>query len=152
MKSSEPIRHKTKKDHQEELQTKYIQLQLMKQQLKALVEERNIIMERVNEMVISIDALQTLDSVKKEDEMWSSIGSSTFVRSDIKDTENVLVSIGAGIVVKETRARAIEILDGRMNELKKIDSEFIAEITKFAQAIEILEPEVEKLAEEHSRG
>lgn len=141
---------KSEKDKREELQTKYIQLQLMKQQLKALVEERNIIIERVNELNTSIDALQKLEGVKKEDEMWSSVGSSTFVKSDIKDTENVLVSIGAGIVVKETRTRAIEILDERLNELKKIDTEFLSEIAKFAQAIEILEPQVEKLAEEQA--
>ncbi len=139
---------KSKEEGREELQTKYIQLQLLKQQFKELAEQRNNVVERMSELAASVDALQKMNSVTKGSEIWSSIGSSAFVRADIKDTENVLVGIGAGIVVKSTRARSTEIINSRLEELKKIDHELLTEITRFAQAIQVLEPQVEKLAEE----
>ena len=137
-----------KKHDQQELQTKYIQLQLLKQQLKEMIETRNTLVERMKELLVSTDALEKLGGVKKGEEIWSSIGSSAFVKSDIKDTENVLVGVGSGIVIKETRPKAIEILQARIGELKKIDQELISELTKFAQAIEMLEPQVEQLMHE----
>jgi prefoldin alpha subunit len=146
-KSAQP---KPKKDKKEELQTKYIQLQLLKQQFQELAETRNTLLERMSDITTSIDALQKLDSIKKGDEIWSSIGSSAFVKSDIKDTENVLVGIGAGVIVKENRARATELLESRLSELKKIEQEILTELSRFAQAIGQLEPQVEQLAHEQA--
>ncbi len=134
-----------------ELEKKYIQLQMLKQQLSAFVEEKNLLNEKVSELVVTIDALNKLGNIKQGDEMWSSLGSSAFVRSDIKDIEKVLIGIGAGIVVKEEKGKAAEILHGRLSELSKLDSEMMAEINKLGSMIAELEPEVQKLAEEESK-
>jgi prefoldin alpha subunit len=141
-----------RKSREEELQTKYIQLQVLKQQLSAFIEEKQTVDERVNELNMTVDALHKLDDVTKGGEIWSSIGSSAFVRSDIKDTEKVLIAIGAGVVVRETRERAIEILQERADALNKINNDIMTEIMKFSGAIEQLEPEVERLAQEHEAG
>jgi prefoldin alpha subunit len=140
-----------KKKQEENLQTKYIQLQLLKQQFSAFVEEKQRIDEKAGELNTTIDALHKLDDIEKGGEIWSTLGSGSFVRSDIKDTENVLVAIGAGVVAREKRERAIEILQSRLEELTKLNNDVMTEITRFAQAIAQLEAEVEKLAEKHEK-
>jgi prefoldin alpha subunit len=145
-------KEKTREERQEELQAKYLQLQLLKQQLNELAETRNSIIERAGELATSIDALQKLDKVVKGDEIWSSIGSSAFVRSDIKDTQHVLVGIGAGVVIKETGEKAVKIMEGRLQDLKNLERELLEEVAKFARAIELLEPQVEALAHEQAQG
>ena|SRR3989338_537005 len=133
-----------------ELEKKYIQLQMLRQQFNAFVEEKNLLNEKVSELVVTIDALSKLGSIKQGDEIWSSLGSGAFVRSDIKDIEKVLIGIGAGIIVKEEKNNALEILHNRLSELSGIDSEMVAEINKLGSMIAELEPEVQKLAEEES--
>lgn len=135
---------------QEEFQAKYIQLQVLKQQLAAFIEEKNVIDEKYNEMNVTIDALHKMEDVTNGEEIWSSIGSGAFVRSDIKDIEKVLVAIGAGVVVRERRERAIEILQERLDQLTNLNHEIITEATKFSRAIHQLEKEVELLAHQQS--
>lgn len=130
-----------------ELQTKYIQLQLMKQQISAFVEEKNLIDEKVSELVSAVNTLNKLKDVKKSSEIWSQLGGSVFVRSDIKDVEQVLISVGAGVVLKKQRAEAIGILQSRLEELTNLDRNIVAELRKFSEQAESLEAEVQQLAE-----
>ncbi|MFH0832974.1 MAG: prefoldin subunit alpha [Candidatus Aenigmatarchaeota archaeon] len=132
---------------EKELQRKYLQLQLFKQQLNAMAEEKAMIDERMSELFITIDAISKLGKIKQGEEIWSSLGSGAFVRSGIKDTENVLVSIGAGVVVSETKEKTMEILKSRVDELMKIDSDMVAEINKLSKEVYELESEIQQLAE-----
>jgi len=137
---------KKKEEPEQELQAKYIQYQLMKQQLAAYIEKKNAVDEQLKELNATIDALHKLESVEKGKEIWSSLGSGSFVMSDIKDTEKVMIALGAGVVAKETRERAIEILQGRLEELTKIDNELTSDMTKLANVLNALESELETLA------
>lgn len=133
---------------EKELQRKYLQLQLYKHQLNTLIEQKNSIESRVEELKMTIHALEGLEKIKKGDEMWSSVGSSAFVMSDIKDTENVLINIGAGVVIKNTRKRSAEILQSRLNEMEEVNMSLMAEIIKYSEEVSKLEPEVQRLAQQ----
>jgi prefoldin alpha subunit len=140
-----------KKHDQENLQNKYIELQLLKQQITALVEQKQQLDERFFELNTTIDALEKMGKIKGGDEIWSQIGSGTFVKSDIKDTENVLVAVGAGVVVSETRHRASEILKGRAHEIETISNEMVKQANDYLERASKLEPELEKLANQQSK-
>lgn len=146
--SKKPEKTKHAKNVQQELQEKYLELQILKQQISSFVEQKQAIDERENELSITIDALKKLGSIKKGEEMWSSIGSGAFVRSDIKDIEKVLVAVGAGVVMKESVSKAVEILESRFEELNKVGSEIVQQANVMLERINRLEPEVQKLAEE----
>lgn len=135
------------KDPRQDLQEKYIEMQILKQQISTFVEQKQAIDEKENEMNTTVEALKKLSSVKSGEEMWSSIGSGTFLRSDIKDTEKVLVAIGAGVVTKETVPRAIEVLESRLADLENLSNEIVRQANVIVERISQLEPEIEKLAE-----
>ncbi len=135
----------------EELQKKYMQLQILKKNLETLAEQKTELDERIAELTITVDAIKRLGGIKKGGEMWSSLGSGSFVRSDIKDTEKVLIGIGAGVILKKNSAEASEILDTRINELNSIDKELMAELGKYIEQIQIIEPEVQRLAEKEEK-
>jgi len=129
-----------------QLQEKYIELQILKQQVSSLIEQKHAIDERENELNVTLAALRKLDTVKKGDEMWSSIGSGAFVRSDIKDIEKVLVAIGAGLVVKESVPKSIEILELRLHEFSDINNEVVQQINTLVSRMSKLETELQKIA------
>ncbi len=131
---------------EKELQRKYMQLQVLRQQMATMLEEKVLLDEKINEVSMTIDALKKLGGVKDGEEMWSSLGSGAFVRADIKDTEKVIVGIGAGAFAKKTAADAAETLQARLEELKQLDSQFTAEINKVNRQVLMLEPEIEKAA------
>ena len=132
---------------EKEVQRKYLQLQMYKHQLNALVEEKNNIDARIGEMRMTINSLEKLTEIKKGDEIWSSLGSNAFVMSDIKNTDSVLINIGAGVVVKSTRKHSIEILQSRLDEINEVNQSLAAEILKYSEEVGKLEPEVQRLAQ-----
>ncbi len=138
---------KKSKPSQQELQEKYIELQFLKQQINSFVEQKQAVDEKENELNATIEALKALPNVKKGEEMWSPLGSGSFVRSDIKDTEKVLVAIGAGVVTKEPLPKAIEILESRAKELNEIGQQIVGQANALLERINTLEPELERLAE-----
>ena len=140
----------SKKQDRQELQEKYLELQVLKQQISNYVEQKQAVDAKINELNASIEALKALPNVKKGEEMWSSLGSGTFVRSDIKDVEKVLVAIGAGVVTRETLPKGIEILESRAKELSDINDEIIRQANTMVERINQLEPEVEEFAEQEN--
>lgn len=137
--------HVKHKPSQHELQEKYMELQMLKQQIASFVEQKQAVDEKVGEIHSTIEALNSLPKAKKGDEIWSPLGNGTFVRSDIKDIEKVLVAIGAGVVVKETLPKAMEILEGRARELSEISDEIVRQANLMVDRINKLEPELEQL-------
>ncbi len=132
---------------EKEFQRKYMHLQLYKHQLNAYAEEKGKIDNKIAELRMTVDALEKIGKINKGEEIWSPLGSSTFVMSDVKDIENVLVNIGAGVVIKSTRERSVEILQSRLDEIEDVNRSLIAEIIKYSEEIEKLEPEVQRLAQ-----
>ena len=103
----------------------------------------------MTEIATTINALEQLSAVKKGDEIWSSLGSLSFVKSDITDTDNVLVGVGAGVVLTKKREQAAEMLKERIKELDDADKRIVSEINRFGGQIEKSEKEFQKLAEKN---
>ena len=133
---------------QNELQEKYMELQSLKQQISALVEQKQAVDEKEAEIKMTIDSLKKLDTIKDGEDMWSTLGSSTFVQSGIKDRNNVLVAVGAGVVVKESVPKAIELLEERAKDIEAVGAEVVNQANTFLQRVNQLEPELQKLAEQ----
>ena len=131
-----------------EVQKKYIMLQMMKQQLNTLAEQKNLINEKITELAVSIDALKKLKDIKEGQNIMTTLGSNVFVSADIQDTENVLVNIGNGILARKNREDAINFLELRMNEIGDIDKELTSEINKYVEEIQRLEPELQRMVEQ----
>ena len=79
--------------------------------------------------------------------MWTPLGSGAFVKSTIKDTENVLVAVGAGAAVHEPRSHAINVLDERKKELETLSSEIMGKILELSEAAESIETDLNKIIE-----
>ena len=136
---------------EKDMQRKYLQMQLMKQQLNGLLEEKSILDEKRSEIMISIEATKKLGSIGKGQEIWAPLGSAAFARSDIKDTEKVMIGIGAGVVVERNKDDAVGILEQRLGELDELDHTMTAEINKFSDQITNIEIELQKAAQQENK-
>ena len=141
---------KTKEDIEKDIQEKYIQLQMLKQQATSLLEERNQLEEQVRELTLTTDAVKQIGAVKQGSEIWSSLGGGAFVRSDIKDTEHVLINVGAGVILKKDRVDALEIIEGRLQEVTQFYGMLLEEIKKYTAGISFVEESLNDLLKSYS--
>lgn len=129
----------------EKIQRKYAQLQMLKQQMSALLEQKKAIDEKLEEITNTIEALEKLGEIEKGNEIWSPFGSGAFVNSDIKDTENVFFAVAAGLVIREKRGNVIKILEQQKKELELAERKLIQEAGKYSEHANSIEKELEML-------
>src|SRR3989338_2909447 len=132
---------------QQELQEKFIQLQVMKQQAQSYLEEKQKVDSALTELTMTLEAMKKLKGAKKDNEIWPTLGSGAFITGEITDISNIMIGVGAGIVVKKSLAEATEVMEKRVADMRKVDGELMGELTGIVETIQTLEPEVEKLAE-----
>ena len=92
--------------------------------------------------------MKSMNSIKRGEEIWSSLGSGAFIKSDIKDISSVLVAVGAGVVVQESIPKAVVILESRLKDMEAVSQDVMQQAQAYIDRINKLEPEVEKLAEQ----
>src|SRR3989338_7770528 len=140
--------------NEKELQKKYMYSQILRQQATSLMEEKQMIDSRINEINITKGAITMIGELKKDNLMWSPLGSGAFIIAEVADTDKILVSAGAGTLIKTSRERAIAILDSRLKELEDADGHVSTELGKFISQIGTVDKEMKEMVEldEHRKG
>lgn len=102
-----------------EVQQKYIELQLLNQQIKKVQEQFLLFQQQLGELTSLETSLVEMRDIKKDVDMFSSLGSGIFVNSKIVDNENVLVNVGAGIIVKKSVSEAVNLVKSQIETISK---------------------------------
>jgi len=104
---------------QEELRDIVAQLEAHKRQLDALSRQAQLIDSAILEIQTTISSLNYLKESKVGTEILVSIGSDSFIRTKLENTEKVLIGVGANITVEKKVDDAIETLKSRGEDLSK---------------------------------
>jgi len=102
-----------------------IQYSTLQARLEALLKEREEIIEKIEEIS---DTLSSLEELKEGLDSLFSIGSGVYCKGSLKE-EKFLVNIGAGILLELDKKSVIEILNRRIEILKKATNEIEEEIS-----------------------
>ena len=122
----------------QEIQNKYVELQLLNQQIKQIQEQFLILQQQLTELINIETSLTELKDVKKNNEMFSPIGSGIFVSSTIKDNDLVIVNVGAGVLIEKTVDEAKKLVQSQMENINKsieIAKEQFAKASTFSEEL-----------------
>lgn len=133
-------------EQKDELQKKYLQYQILKQQITGMFQERSSIEEKAAEIKTALETLKSLNALSVDKSLWSPIGAGMFAKASLEDADNFMVSIGANVIVEETREKSIKLLTEREEEAAKLVGEMDAILAHYGKEIESLEEELQKLA------
>jgi prefoldin alpha subunit len=103
----------------EELQKTLLQLESGRRQLESLSKQGQMVESALIEVATTIKALNSFDEIKEGTEILVSLGANTFVKASLKNKDDILVGVGAGVSVEKNRADAIKALESRREELTK---------------------------------
>lgn len=128
----------------QEAQEKMMQFQLMEQTLQSIKQRQQMVMQSLEELSRSKQTIEDLKDEKPSDALIQ-IGSNNFISGSIKDSKDIFVGIGGGVVIKKTREQALEIMDSHIDEIRKAMDELIDQEQKTVMQLERLKPEIQKL-------
>jgi prefoldin alpha subunit len=129
-----------------------------KQRLEALVNELNTYqgqaevlqqqIETLNATIAELTvAMDTLDTVKGEDnkETLVPIGAGSFLITELKNTDEVIIGLGAGVAVKKKIDDAKVTIAEQKKELEDLRDKMSLDLQKITEYIMQRSPEAEEL-------
>lgn len=105
--------------------------------------------ELIQASIAEVDALfSTLDDIEGKDsvEAFVPVGAGSFVKGELKSTDEIIVSIGSGLAVKKDAAGAREIISGQKEDLKDSLDKMLANLQQVTDVVGNLQAQAEQIA------
>jgi prefoldin alpha subunit len=129
-----------------------------RQRLEELINELNmyksqadLLNQQIETLKVSISeltiALETLEELKGKEgvETFVPIGAGSFLITEIKNTEEIIVGVGAGAAIKKKVGDAQESIKNQKDELEGLLNRMMGDLQKITEIIVQKSPEAEAL-------
>jgi len=132
----------------EEIRNLAARHQELQRQAEALRQEMSMVQASISscdQTIVTINELKVASDSGKPAETMVPVGFGSYVYAEVKNTDKIIVNLGAGFSAEETAEEAIATLNRRKEQLTKILEQMNASLTKLAQGMQTLEAEAAKL-------
>lgn len=104
--------------------------------------------ELIRSSIAEVDTLvNTLDEIKDKDsiEAFVPVGAGSFVKGDLKNTDEIIISIGAGYAVKKDVEGAKEVISGQKDDLNDSLDKMLANLQQVTDIVGTLSAQAEQI-------
>ena len=133
--------------NEEEIQQKYMQFQMMQQQLEQISQHLELLNQQNAELDISINAVKELGETEVNNELLAPIADGIFFKGELKDNKKLVVNVGSNTTVEKSIPEVIKLLENQKEDLSKKMVEADALMQEFSQQAMKLYQEVEESAQ-----
>ena len=128
-------------------------LEEMVNQLNIYKNQSDILQQQIEAVQGSIAEIEILESTLKEVKDKESletlvpVGAGSFMNAEIKKTDEIIMSVGAGVAVSKTVDEAKETMSSQKEELNDSLNKMLENLQKISQIVSQLSPQAEALME-----
>lgn len=124
------------------MQQKYLELQMMDAQIKQLEKQLTTVEQQVVELQMIQKSLDELPNTKKGTDLFVPISQGIFAKAKLEENDSLLVSVGAGVVVKKTIPDAKKMLDEQLKAIKDLKANLTANMESYLMKARLIEKEI----------
>jgi prefoldin alpha subunit len=133
---------------EEEITRNLTLIEYYKQQLESIDMQLQYLQATIAEYQRAKMTVEQLTTVDENSELLIPVGAGTFVNGSLKNASNVLIGIGAGLVVEKSVNEAIVKLDERMKRLAENQEKMLSLGQKIQTDAQALSEKTQKMMEE----
>ena len=126
-------------------QEMYMEFQVLDQHIKQLQKQLEMVTHQLIELTVTSNSLDEFNNIKNEKEVFVPLSSGIFAKASIKDTSQLLVNVGANVVVKKDVAETKKLISNQIEEIKKVQKNMIDELDKMTEHAAQLEKQLQNL-------
>jgi len=132
-------------DKENKAQEIYMEFQAIEQNIKQLQRQLDVVTHQLFELASTSQSLDEFKDVGAGKEVLVPLSSGIFAKASIKNTSELLVNVGANIVVKKDVASAKKLVQNQVEEIKKIQKQTIDELEKMTSYAAQLEMKLQSM-------
>jgi prefoldin alpha subunit len=133
------------KDGREELQALMMEAEQYKRQMDSINRQMQILETTMEELRGSMYALSALEENKAGTEILVSIGSGSFIRAKLLETEKVIVGVGSALSLEKSVPEARKFFEDRVKQAQEAQEKMRKAAAETADAIQALDDEYRHL-------
>jgi len=131
-------------EDQQRLDEMVNELNIYKSQAELLQQQVEAIQASLAEVEILESTLKNIKG-KKSLETMVPVGAGSFMNAEIKKTDEIIMSVGAGVAIKKSAEEAKETLAFQKEELNNSLDKMMSNLQKISQIVAQLSPQAEEL-------
>lgn len=132
-------------DKEKKMQELYMEYQVIEQHIKQMQKQLELVTHQLIDINITNNSLDEFDKIDTKKEVFVPLSSGIFAKANIKDTSDLLVNVGANVVVKKDIASTKRLIQDQMEEIKKIQKQMVDELEKMAYHAAQIERQIQNV-------
>ncbi len=137
----------TDEQKQEEVRQKYIELQLLKQQLKQVEKQLQALAQQEVELEATRQNLDEIGMIQQGAEVLVPVASGIFMRTAAKNAQELIVNVGAGTALPKNIPEVKRILGEQVQEISKLQEDLSSQAQEMAREAQKAEQELRQMVE-----
>ena len=109
--------------NKEELQKKYLELQIIANQINQVQQQINLMQNQTLELKNLKENILNFNNIKIGSDSYAPLGSNIFVKSKIEDNKEFLVSVESNVLVAKSMDETKVLIEKQIDEIEKISYE-----------------------------
>lgn len=131
----------------EELQKKYLQLQMYEQQANQVQKHIEQMDQQAVELAQVAENLREIKDVKEGTEVLVPLAGGVFLRALLSKPDHVLVNVGASSTVQKNIDDAVALVESQLKEIMEYREETAAQLMVMVKQARAVHAELKKLAQ-----
>lgn len=137
---------KESKEKQKQFQAKYLEFQLISEQLKQLQNQLQKFEENIMEARTLKNSLDDFRKIKPGTEIFVSLSPGMFAKAKLEDNEKLRINVGSNTITTKNVEAVKKMLDKQIDEMKKVYDNTLTEIQNLAMKAGAMEKELKEIA------
>ena len=132
-------------EDQQRLNSLLNEINAYRQQAELIQQQIELIQASISEVDALFNTLEVIEG-KESVEAFVPVGAGSFVKGELKSTDEIIVSIGSGIAIKKDADGAREILAGQKEDLQDSLDKMLANLQQCSDIVGSLQAQAEQIA------
>ena len=135
-------------EKEKKAQEMYMEFQMLDQHIKQLQQQLQAITQQLMEFESTSMSLEDLQKVPQGKEIFVPLSSGIFTKATIKDTSELLVNVGANVIVQKDIASTKKLIANQVEEIRKLQKRMMNDLEKMTEKAAHIEGQLQSLVSE----
>ena len=132
-------------ENEKKAQELYMQLQMIQENAKQIYKQLQVAEGQLMELVMTSQSLDDFRQIKEKTEIFVPLNSGIFAKAELKKADELLVNVGANVVVKKDISSTKKLVERQVEQLRDIRERMVSDLKKLTTYGSGIEEELQKL-------
>ena len=131
--------------NEQAMQEIYMKFQMMDQKIKKIQQQLEAVTQNLVELTVTLNGLDDFSKSDLKKEILIPLNAGIYAKANLKSNSELLVNVGANVVVAKDVPSTKNLIHGQIEEVKKVQNELLMELERLTSQAANLEMQLQNM-------